>query len=148
MKIISRSVISLAAFKQLRRIIRHRGGTLESSRIISKIVGCVERFWLSARQKLELCENGHPQKHPKMSKICCSQREKYLHRPTMVRNRRKRGKIASGAGENQENKTQLTSCKRRKFQRQSSVKSPVLLSRFGRMHKPHAVAYATAYEVG
>ncbi|KRX56234.1 hypothetical protein T09_3284 [Trichinella sp. T9] len=43
-------------------------GTLESSRIISKIVGCVERFWLSARQKLELCENGHLQKHPKMSK--------------------------------------------------------------------------------
>ncbi|KRZ87348.1 hypothetical protein T08_9378 [Trichinella sp. T8] len=114
MKIISRSVISLAAFKQLRRIIRHRGGTLESSRIISKIVGCVERFWLSARQKLELCENGHLQKHPKMSKSY-NNREKYLHCPTMVRNRRKRGKIASGAGEIQENKTQLTSCKRRKF---------------------------------
>ncbi|KRY27635.1 hypothetical protein T01_7954 [Trichinella spiralis] len=113
-------------------------GTLESSRIISKIVGCVERFWLSARQKLELCENGHPQKHPKMSKS-------HNTRKDSLRSWRKSGEqntayIVQKAEISEAIIREITSAV-------VKCEANFSLSRFGRMHKPHAVAYATAYEV-
>ncbi|KRX14801.1 hypothetical protein T07_9126 [Trichinella nelsoni] len=110
-------------------------GTLESSRIISKIVGCVERFWLSVRQKLELCENGHPQKHPKMSKSHNSMHMKNIYTVQQCLHRAKGGNFKEAII--REITSAVVKCE-----------ANFSLSRYGRMHKPHAVAYATTYEVG